>query len=87
MNSSEIVAAIDAHLKRFEADQKTRVRADGRTRFYQAGCWQAGSWIKILYIGYQGATSLRKADAEKYLGWLNAGNVGRHYEALREQSK
>ena len=44
----------------------------------------------MTYVSYQGEASLKKAEAEAYLAWLDAGNVGRHYEQQRsakEQSK
>src|SRR5438270_3181 len=85
----EIAAAIDAHLKRFEADPKlNRYKYPSRHKlspFWHAGAGASNSWISICYVGYQGVSSLRRKEAEIYLAWLDAGNVGRHFEALRQQ--
>lgn len=84
----EIAARIDAHLQRFERDPKINKRigtgGDGSIRMYwQAGAWASGGWVGVRYIAYQSNSKLTKADAEKYLAWLDAGNAGRHWTALR----
>lgn len=84
--TKDIAARIDAHLRRFEADKVINtLHVESKThRFYHAGAWANAGWVNVRYVSYQGVTSLKKADAEKYLAWLDAGNVGRHWEALRE---
>jgi len=42
--------------------------------------------VWVIYITYQGGSHLSIAEAMKYLVWLNNGNVGRHFEALRVAS-
>lgn len=85
MKLKEIASRINAHLKRIEADPKLNPydRPGGCRPYYMAGAWAAGRWVGVKYVSYQGFRNLSKADAERYLDWLDAGNVGRHYEALR----
>ena len=80
----ELAAGIDAHLKRFEADPVINApSSEYRTRpYYYAYCSSAGGRVYVQYVTYQGSSHLSKAQAEAYLAWLDAGNVGRHYEAL-----
>lgn len=61
------------------------MEAQGSSPYFQPNAYQAGRYVGVCYISFQGASNLSKADAEKYLAWLDAGNVGRHYEALREK--
>ena len=87
MKLAEIAGGINAHLKRFEADPKINPPAenDGFRPYYYASAGVAGRWIDITYILFQGWSHLSKADAWRYLAWLDAGNVGRHWEALESQ--
>jgi hypothetical protein len=89
----EIAARIDAHLKRFQNDPAInrykrgtpeQMKSSGPKPYYNAGAFVGGAYVRVIYIGYQGASSLRRSDAEAYLAKLDAGFVGRHYEALRE---
>ena len=79
----EIAARIDAYLRRFERDLNINVNvtAGGAKRFYYAGAAASGGWVGICYVSYQGSSSLRRAEAEAYLKWLDAGNIGTHYAA------
>lgn len=81
-----LAARINVHLRRFEADHKinTNTKPDrtGLARFYNAWCGASGSRIFTTYISYQGQSSLTRTEAQRYLAWLDAGNVGRHFEAL-----
>ena len=71
MKLAEIAARINAHLKRFEP-------------YYGARAWAGGRWVYVAYTSsLEFDSHLSKADAERYLDWLDAGNVGRHWEALR----
>ena len=87
MKLAEIGKRIHAHLKRFEADPAINTSPNGQTtrRFFHAGAHATGRWVSVGYISYQGDRSLSKADALAYLEWLDAGNVGKHYEALRQK--
>jgi hypothetical protein len=89
MKLSEIASRIDAHLKRFEADpiinKQGTAHQKGLTPYYGAGSWSYGRYLRVFYITYQGGSILKRDAALKYLEWLDAGNVGRHYEALQEQ--
>lgn len=87
MKLTEIAKRIDTHLKRFEADPKINsypagsYQAEhGLRRFYNAGAVRRSNRISVWSISYQGASSLTKAEAAAYLAWLDAGNVGLHYE-------
>lgn len=91
MTVKEIARRIDAHLKRFERDSKINAEqfflsrrtgkreSSGRHYFY-AGAWAAGRWVGVIYVSYQGHTNLSRDAASRYLDWLDAGNVGTHYQ-------
>lgn len=77
----EIATRIQAHLAHIERSQpKDAAPKDGG--FYFANAWVAGSRVGVRYVSYQISTFLTKADAIEYLAWLDAGNQGRHYNAL-----
>lgn len=81
----EIAKRITQHLRRFERDKKiNKADAMDLKPYYFAQAGRAGPRVAVTYITYQGPTNLTKADAEKYLAWLDAGNVGKHHEALGE---
>lgn len=92
---AEIGARISAHLQRIEKDPKINVplkyndvlgtwqiNEQGRRRFYNASASATGSRVYVSYVSYQGGSYLSKADALKYLAWLDAGNVGKHIKVL-----
>ena len=85
---AEIAAKLAAHLKRIEGDptlNPPRGGSCGGTRSYwNAHSWAAGSRVGVRYVSYQGETFLTKGRAVAYLAWLDAGNVGTHYEAERK---
>lgn len=85
MTLTEIGDRINRHLKRFEADPAINVRDPEyrMSRFYVANAARAGRYVQVTYVTYLGGTNLTRDEAERYLAWLDAGNVGRHYEALR----
>jgi hypothetical protein len=90
MKLIEIADRISAHLARFEADPIINAPApsrmgssEGLKKYWHSRARQAGAYVGIVYIAYQGASNISKAEALRYLAWLDAGNVGRHYEALR----
>ncbi len=78
---AEIAERITAHLKRMERNPEIERGVGFRLMYSRA--WDSGPVVRITYVG-QGSIALRKADALKYLEWLDAGNNGRHWEALRE---
>jgi hypothetical protein len=85
--NNEIAVRIDEYLKRFERDPKINIVKPGRTgttfqKYYEAGAWASGKFIYIRYKIYQGAVPLTRAKAERYLAWLDAGNVGKHVELI-----
>ena len=88
MKLAEIASRIDKHLKRFEADPKInacRVSHGNTKPYFYASAYARGRYVYVGYITYQGLSHLSKEQALIYLAWLDAGNVGRHLEALREQ--
>ena len=91
---------IDAQLKRIEKDPLLNLgrRLDkdrkewvpdemGVRSFYGARAKGDRHRIWIIYVTYQHGSYISIEDAEKYLAWLDAGHVGRHFEALREMAK
>lgn len=85
MKLSEIAARIDDNLKRFEADPEIN-RPAGFSRmkpYFGSRAGATGRYVFVIYIDYQRHNNLSKSDALKYLAWLDAGNVGKHWEALK----
>lgn len=84
---SDIAARIRTHLVRFESDPKINAPdvVYKTSPYYNANSWVGGSRVGVRYVSYHGDSFISKADAMKYLAWLDAGNVGRHYEALKDQ--
>jgi len=87
---------IDAHLKRFEAspkinpgkrfDKETKewvIDAQGVRDYWGARAHGDRHRVWVIYVSYQGGDHLSIEDAQKYLAWLDAGNVGSHFVALR----
>lgn len=88
MTMSELAEWINLYLKMFEGDPKINKKDDRNIpRFWHSFCHYPGRGpkISVKYISFQHTSTLSKAEAEKYLEWLEAGNVGRHYEALRDR--
>ena len=89
LSAKEIAPRIDAHLRRFERD-KTGVNAphDGKpgglSDYYWAGAHATKNGrVLVTYITYQSHSRLTLKEARHYLALLDAGFVGRHYEAFR----
>lgn len=77
----EIADRIDEYFQEFERDPKLNIiRGTNRKRFFNACSWASGRWVYVRYIGYHVAHNITKAEAEKYLAWLDNGNVGKHTE-------
>ncbi len=98
MTLTDIAKAIDAHLRRFEADPQinaerhyespiTGQREIAGRPYYRAGAWRGGRYVMVKYISFQNAAALTREQAEAYLAWLDAGNVGRHYKMMREKER
>lgn len=89
MTLKEIAEKISAHLARWERDPKVNPRdpyttmKPGMVHLYSSGAFPAGNRVAIRYVSYQHLSKLKKADAEAYLAWIDAGNIGRHYEWRR----
>lgn len=84
MTLQEIAKRIDAHLTRFESDPKTNpVDPTYQTKpFYcaRAHVLPRARTVFVVYVAYQGARKLDREQAERYLAWLDAGNVGTHWQ-------
>ena len=85
----DIAARIAAHLRRFEMDPKINKALDAThlRPFYNANAYLAGSRVAIVYVSFQIRSTLTMAEALHFLAWLDAGNVGRHWEADKERRK
>jgi hypothetical protein len=92
MKLDEIAKRINAHLKRFESDpvinaDKVHTNLRGQESrlkpYYCAGAAASGRYVFVMYVAYQGEIHLTKDEALRYLAWLDAGNVGKHWEALK----
>jgi hypothetical protein len=93
----ELAQKIDAHLRRFEKDPTINPgkRFDEQIRewildergvhvYYGARARGDRHRVWVIYVTCHSGNHLSIEDAQKYLAWLDAGNVGRHFEALRE---
>lgn len=80
--AQDIVAKIDAHLKRIERDPKLNP-TDPKYKVRQFYCASASlenyNSVRLLYVAYQGDSHVTRDDAARYLAWLDAGNVGTHH--------
>ena len=90
MKLAEIAERIDAHLKRIEADPKTNPWNDGKVNgtrpYFRAGVHTSGSRIASGTSAIKAQRILTKMIAIKYLAWLDAGNVGKHFVLERQRS-
>lgn len=89
MTLTETAQRILVHLRRFERDPAINCYAAERNMgtlrpYYQPNAHRAGSRVRVCYVCYQGGATLSRDEAERYLAKLDAGFVGRHHEALRE---
>lgn len=83
---TEIADEIDIYLKKLQKDPVFNVLDEkyGTRRLWGAWAARRGNRVSIMYVAYQGASTLDRAEALKYLAWLDAGNKGEHWMALRE---
>ena len=85
MTLKEIAGQITVYLKKFEADPAINTvygKAMSTHKYWHAFASSSGRYVYVQYIGYQGNSHLTKEQALKYLAWLQAGGVGKHYTAL-----
>lgn len=81
---AEIARRLCAHLKRLEAEDEKQQGSIGSHRAYwRTSAGTSGNRVWVVYISYQGSTTLKKAEAITYLRWLDEGNKGRHFECLK----
>jgi hypothetical protein len=85
LSLQELAERINAHLQRFEADAKINAPRGQRmqtTPYFHAGAGAGASSrrVQLCYVEYQGQTLLTRAQAARYLAWLDAGNVGKHIQ-------
>lgn len=78
---TELAQRIDAHLDRIAAQEK----ASGTeiAGMYYPSATPAGRYVMITYVAYQDEQSMTREEAGAYLDWLDAGNVGTHYDWQR----
>lgn len=80
MTLTQVAAAIDAHLRRFEADPAINVvQRTGQKRFFRAGAVQSGRFVYVTYISYQRQSHLTRTEAMRYLRALDRGYTGKHH--------
>lgn len=84
MKLNEIAARINEYLQKFEKDLSiNKIDPKNYTcKFYYANAYSGGKFVFIKYINSQGSTPLTRERAERYLAWLEAGNVGMHFEMM-----
>jgi hypothetical protein len=80
----QIAEKINKYLQKFEEDPLINKTDKYRTHpFYYAQAYGT-TRVNICYVSYQGISKLTKEEALIYLRWLEKGNIGRHYEALKK---
>lgn len=85
---TEIAERINKHLNRFEEDVDGVNKWDdnvGVLLYYLTSAHAVTRGVRIAYVRYKGTYLLKKKEALGYLNWLDAGNVGRHYEQQKEK--
>jgi hypothetical protein len=78
MKLNEIAAEIGKYLTDFEKNHNPII--NGFRRYYHANVHSTGKCVAIQYVGYQLCSNLSKDTALAYLEWLQAGNIGKHYD-------
>ena len=86
---ADIAAAIKGHLQRFEADPDVNKGkpgqvppvAAGAARFQGVSATPKGvDQVRIVYHDVTNAADLTQDEAQAYLDWLDAENVGTHFD-------
>jgi hypothetical protein len=81
---TELAEAIDAYLKRFEADPVINAEREvGRGAmklrpFFNAQAYATRKFVCLTYVAYQGQSKLTAEEATTYLARLDSGFVGTH---------
>lgn len=87
---TQIADRIRAHLMRFEVNPAINEQhpISGARPYCWANAYRArrGRCVAVVYLSYQGETTLTRERAERYLAWLDAGNVGKHWECERQEA-
>lgn len=85
MNAREVAELIDIRLKALEHKDLNGVvgTKQERARFFWAGAREAKGKVSVIYINYQGPTTIDLDEAKLYLHGLNDGFEGRHFEFFR----
>lgn len=90
LTAKQLGELIRAHLVAFEVDPiinepKARPGSGGMKLpfLFEAGSFGERKYVYVQYKLNHGYSKLTRDEAERYLRWLDAGNVGRHHEALR----
>jgi hypothetical protein len=83
----DLASAICGYLHRFERDSKINApdKPRGTTPYYNAWAYVAGRYVVVCYVSYQGRSNLTRDEAQVYLDWLKAGNVGTHFQQQRQR--
>lgn len=87
MKLREIASRIGAHLERFEADPDICFGASMAAKYVRPDVYATRTCLQIRYVSVREYRQLTKADAIDYLAWLDAGNVGTHWDWLSEMEK
>jgi len=83
----DIAKRINDRLKWLEKnDNPVREGSYGKSpRFWNAGAYRAGRYVKVWYISYQGSANLTFDEAERYARYLvKQGGNNTHHQAFRE---
>lgn len=83
LKPKEIAERISSYLRQFNADPSVNHKG----AYYNPGAWVGGNRVMVMYVSFQGTSSLTRDEALAYLAWLDDGGVGRHYEAQRSAKK
>ena len=84
MTLTEIGKRINAYLKQFENNPNINIMNSYDMRpYYNACACRVGRYVSVKYVSFQQGHTLTREEAERYLKWLEAGNVGTHHEALK----
>ena len=86
MTAKDCAKRINHYLVKFEHDKNINVCPHDRLHdrflpYHDAAAFAKGQYVYVRYLSFQAAWPLLLAEAEKYLAWLEAGNVGTHDQA------
>ncbi len=86
----DIAKRINDRLKWLEKNDNPEVASSyGKMhRFWNAGAYRAGRYVKVCYVSYQGSDNLTFDEAERYAQYLvKQGGNETHYVAFREMKE